>query len=363
VNILVLTPSRYDSAPGMRFRMEQWARELSASDFTFRFEPFADEALHRTLYQPGQFLRKSALVISAVVRRIEVIAKIPDYDAIFLHREAALAGPAVIERLLSMRRVPLIYDFDDPIWLPYRSPRNPLFGALKFHGKTSGICRLASSVVVGNRLLAAYAARFSKNVHIVPSTIDLAQYPPRQKANPGGLITLGWSGSHSTLPFLEGALDILRSLALRRRFRLVVISDTDTYQATSMPVEVVSRKWRAESESADLADIDIGLAPFPDSGWTPWRCYGKVLQYMAAAIPTVASNVGILPDYIVQGVTGYLTNSPAEWVDRLESLIDDAELRGALGRSARERVEKHYSAKVWAPFVGEILRGATRPRS
>jgi glycosyltransferase involved in cell wall biosynthesis len=344
----------------MRFRMEQWARHLSGAGFTFRFEPFADEALHRTLYQPGHFLRKSALVMAAVARRFRAIARALDYDAIFLHREAALLGPAVFERLVAMCRVPLIYDFDDPVWMPYRSPRNPFFGALKFHGKTAGICRLAGSVVVGNRLLAEYASRFSSNVHIVPSTVDLDLYPPCRRPVTSGPVTLGWTGSHSTLPFFEPLLDTLRVLARRRSFRLVVISDTDTYRAPALAVEVISRKWRASSEAADLADIDIGLAPFPDSGWTPWRCHGKVLQYMAARIPAVASNIGILPDYIEDGVTGYLARDPAGWVERLEQLIDNPELRVALGNAARRRVAQRYSAQVWAPRVGEILRSAAR---
>ena len=314
------------------------------------------------MYQPGQRLRKAALVLAALIRRFQIIARARDYDAVFLHREAALVGPAVIERLLGWGRVPLIYDFDDPVWLPYRSPRNPFFGALKFHGKTAGICRLAASVVVGNRLLASYAARFSKNVHIVPSTVDVARYPTLPRPAGSRLVTLGWTGSHSTLPFFEPMLDILRTLASRRRFRLVVISDTDTYRAASLPVEVVSRKWKAESETADLEDIDIGLAPFPDSGWTPWRCHGKVLQYMAAGIPAVASNIGIVPDYIADGVTGYLATSPAEWVDRLEKLIDDPPWRQTLGAAARKRLEQRYSAEVWAPRVGEILRAAVEGR-
>lgn len=342
----------------MRFRMEQWARHLTRSGFTFCFEPFADEALHRILYQPGQFLRKSALVMAALARRFRAIAHAFDYDAIFLHREAALLGPAVLERLVARCRVPLIYDFDDPVWMPYRSPRNPFFAALKFHGKTAGICRLAGSVVVGNRLLAEYASRFSSNVHIVPSTVDLEQYPQAERPLKRGVVTLGWTGSHSTLPFFEPLLETLQILARRRNFRLVVISDTDTYRAPSLAAEVISRKWQAATEAADLADIDIGLAPFPDSGWTPWRCHGKVLQYMAAGIPAIASNIGILPDYIEDGVSGYLPRERAEWVERLEQLVDRPELRIALGNEARKRVEQRYSAQVWAPRVGEILRSA-----
>ena len=193
---------------------------------------------------------------------------------------------------------------------------------------------------------------------LFPAPWILKLYPQTERPMKGGVVTLGWTGSHSTLPFLEPLLDTLRALARRRNFRLVVISDTDTYRAPSLGAEVISRKWRAASEAADLADIDIGLAPFPNSGWTPWRCHGKVLQYMAARIPTVASNIGILPDYIEDGVTGYLAQGPAVWVERLERLIDHPELRATLGSEARVRVEQRYSAQVWAPRVGEVLRSA-----
>ena len=363
MRILVLSPTPYDTAPGMRFRMEQWARYLEPRGYHFMFLPFESAALHRVLYRPGRYLEKSAYMLASLVRRFAAVWKARHFDAVVLYREAALLGPAVIERLLGAGGIPLLYDFDDPIWMPYRSPTNGWFGALKCHAKTASICRLATRVTVGNRLLAAYATeQGARQVDIVPSTIDVRQYQARTargapQTDPG-MVTLGWTGSHSTLPFLEPLLDTLQALARRRSFRLVVISDTDTYRAPSLAAEVVSRKWQAATEAADLADIDIGIAPFPNSGWTPWRCHGKVLQYMAARIPAVASNIGILPDYIEDGVSGFLPKSPAEWVARLTELIDDPALRAAMGSEARARVERNYSAQVWAPRVGEILRAA-----
>ena len=72
----------------------------------------------------------------------------------------------------------------------------------------------------------------------------------------------------------------------------------------------------------------------------------------------MASNIGIVSDYIEDGVTGYLPNSPAQWVDRLEQLIDNPVLRQNLGVEARKRVQRRFSAQVWAPRIGEILRAA-----
>jgi Glycosyltransferase len=232
-----------------------------------------------------------------------------------------------------------------------------VLSALKFQGKTASICRMADRVIVGNRLLAGYAAKEgAKRVDVIPSTIDLQSYPPRIAGPRDSIVTLGWTGSHSTLQFLESMVGTLKKLAARRNFRLVVVSHTSSYRLPDLPVETIARKWSAQTEASDLADVDIGLAPFPNTGWTPWRCHGKVLQYMAAGIPTVASNIGILPDYIEDGANGYLAQTQDEWIAKLEQLMDAPGLRAQFAARSRRKIEECYSAQVWAPRVADILQ-------
>ena len=360
MRVLVLTPCIYDTAPGLRFRIEQWARYLEPHGYKFTFLPFEDRKLHDCLYRPGFFGRKTWLLAGAWLRRIATSLRSSRYDVVFLHREASLIGPALVERLIALRGVPLVYDFDDPIWMPYRSPVNHRFTALKFPAKTAAICKLSNHVIVGNRFLAQYATRYSTAVSVVPSTIDLRQYATRRRKRDSNVVTLGWTGSHSTLPFLEELAHVLRRLATERAFRLVVISHTDSYRIPDLGAPLVARRWNAATEAEDLADIDIGLAPFPNRGWTPWRCHGKVLQYMAAAIPTVASPIGIIPEYIHDGITGCLAGDEEEWLQKLVRLIDDAELRDHIGAEGRNVVQTRYSAEMWAPHVGRILGAAGR---
>ena len=108
--------------------------------------------------------------------------------------------------------------------------------------------------------------------------------------------------------------------------------------------------------------MDIGLAPFPDTGWTPWRCHGKVLQYMAAGIPTVTSNIGVLPDYIRDGENGFLAASDDEWFEKTTALIEDAGLRRRMGLAGRKTIEERFSARVWVPKVREIFTEAAASR-
>ncbi|CAN5287758.1 glycosyltransferase family 4 protein [soil metagenome] len=358
MHVLVLSPTLYDTSPAMRFRFEQWARYIDPADCQFTFAAFADEALHKALSSSGQHFRKAKLILSAFRRRLKLLPRLIDFDVVFIHREATILGPAFLERLIHRRGIPIVYDFDDPIWMPYSSPTNGMLSYLKWSSKVAGICRLATAVTAGNRLLADWSRQLSNNVHVVPSTVDLARYPEKQHADSAQPVTLGWTGSHSTLPFLEELLPTLARFAATQAFRLQVISHTDCYQPPGLTVEVESKKWRADSEAEDLLGMDIGLAPFPDKGWTPWRCHGKILQYMAAGIPTVASPIGIVPDYIQDGVNGFLAASPEEWIEKLGRLARDRELRQRIGSAGRATIRERYSAEVWAPRFLEILRQA-----
>jgi hypothetical protein len=360
MNVLALTPCLYGTSPGQRFRIEQWAPYLEKAGIHFTFMPFEDKALHQVIYQPGHYVGKALLMLRAFFRRLSLATRVRDYDVVFLYREASVLGPAIVEQLIARMNVPIVYDFDDPIWLPYQSPSNGTFSRLKFTGKTASICRLARAVTVGNRLLASWTARHSQNVHILPSTIEMEQYPAKPANSvPPSTLTLGWTGSHSTLPFLKLLEKPLQRLATRYRFRLLVISHTHSPALDWVPVEVIGKKWSAVTEAADLHQMDIGLAPFPDTGWTPWRCHGKVLQYMAAGIPTVASSLGIIPDYIHDGDQGFLAATEDDWTQRIAALLEDADLRHRMGARGRETVGDRYSAHVIAPRAGAIFESAT----
>jgi len=77
---------------------------------------------------------------------------------------------------------------------------------------------------------------------------------------------------------------------------------------------------------------------------------------MGVGIPAVISPIGANREIVVDGVTGYHAAADAEWVDRLQRLLDDEPLRQRLGHAAREGVAERYSAEAQAPRVAEILR-------
>jgi len=157
MRILALVPSLYDTSPGQRFRLEQWAPILEERGIEIDYQPFETEKLHEILYKPGQMAGKIATILGAFGARLSTLRRVRRYDVVYVFRETALLGPAFIERLVAWSGVPMVFDFDDAVFVPYVSPSNGYLSYLKFPGKTRSICRLSSHVMAGNPYLADYA--------------------------------------------------------------------------------------------------------------------------------------------------------------------------------------------------------------
>jgi glycosyltransferase involved in cell wall biosynthesis len=265
----------------------------------------------------------------------------------------------VVERIIRGLGIPLVYDFDDAIYLGDTSASNARMRFLKFPSKTAMICRLATHVVVGNDMLAAWARQHNPNVTIIPTTIDTDKYMPATGRRGDGPLTVGWSGSHTTAPYLESIKPVLREVAQREPFQLRVIG-APRFQIDGVPFE--SLPWRAESEVADLLPMEVGLMPIPDSEWGKGKCALKALQYMALGTPAVVSPVGANTQVVRHGVNGLHASTDAEWVEQLVRILQDRALRRRLGKAARQTVVDEYSNKRQAPRLLEVLVSAARTR-
>ena len=355
MRVLAIVPSVYDTSPGQRFRLEQWEPLLRERGVEISYAPFENDELHSVLYQTGKLPQKLAQVMKAFARRWASINSASDYDLCYIFREAALLGPPLFERLLEKKQIPIVFDFDDAIFVSYRSPSNGYLSYLKFAGKAKTICRISSHVMAGNPYLAAYASQYNQNVTVIPTTIDTEKYAALHRSNSSGAVpVIGWTGSFSTVQHLDTLRGALRKLARTDRFRLRVIG-TPQYELEG--VEVEAMPWRSETEIDDLQPIDIGIMPLPDDAWSRGKCGLKALQFMALGIPVVCSPIGVNTVIVQDGENGFIAATEEEWIQKLRQLLQSAQLRNRFGQTARAAVEQTYSARTQAPRVYEIFRG------
>lgn len=358
--IAALVPNILGVSPGQRVRIESWAGYLREAGWTIDFYPFEDAGLHKIIYEPSHAAGKAKRLLQCYLRQLRLILRKPPCDILFIFREAALIGPAVIERLAKRLRVPIIYDLDDPVFVPYRSPMNGWFSLLKFPRKTYSLFRLSTHIIAINNLIAEHAAGFNPSVSVIPNCVDIERYQPKPKPADAP-VRLVWMGSHSTMPNLETIERPLRRLQETDNALLRVIG---AGEVNLSGVEAEVRQWSAETEVADLQDCDVGLVPLSDMVWNPWKFFYKTVQYMAVGIPVVARRMGSNSEIIQHGVNGFLVETEDEWYDSMRELITNHDLRRRMGAAARERVVAQYSTQSQMPNMisvfEQVLEGSKK---
>ncbi len=345
MKVLFIVPYPLGVAPSQRFRFEQYFSIAAAAGIEITVSPFWSPAGWGSLYKKGRSLSKAGALLSGLGRRTVLVWKARGYDRVFIHREALPLGPPLLEWWIArILRKKIIFDFDDAIWLPNTSKENAIVSSLKWHSKTGSICKWSHKVSCGNAYLAEYAKRFNPSVVINPSTVDtenLHNAALRRKRETNETITIGWTGSHSTVKYLSFLEPILRRLAdAHPSLRIAVVADK------APPFEIAGMTfipWNKNSEIEDLLTFDIGVMPLSDDAWSRGKCGFKALQYMALGITPVISPVGVNLEIVDDGVNGYLCTSEAEWEERLTRLIQTPELRASMGTRARQKIIDRYS--------------------
>src|SRR6185295_986210 len=114
-------------------------------------------------------------------------------------------------------------------------------------------------------------------------------------------------------------------------------------------------RWTPEKEISLVQEIDVGLMPLPDSEWARGKCALKMIMYMAAGIPAIASPVGVCKELLDQGTVGLPAQSTNEWFEALRRLLGDRELAARLGTAGRKLVEEQFSVTANVPKLAAVL--------
>jgi glycosyltransferase involved in cell wall biosynthesis len=120
--------------------------------------------------------------------------------------------------------------------------------------------------------------------------------------------------------------------------------------------------WDEDTEARDIAAFDVGVAPLADGPWERGKCGFKIIQYMAAGRPVVASAVGANRSIVQHGITGFLASTDAEWTAALRTLEGDRDLRRRMGDAGRRLVEERYSIQANVPALAACLQEAAGRR-
>ena len=339
--IAILAPYPSDEAPSQRFRFEQYLSILEENGYEYAVFPFLDLDSWNHFYSKGKFLKKTFGFSKGFFKRLILLFSIRKYDHVFIHREASPIGPPIFEFIISkLLGKKYIYDFDDAIWMANYSQNNARFHRLKAYWKVKYCIKWAGKVSAGNEYLASYARKFNAEVQIIPTTIDTENHHNSIIDYQKEQITIGWTGTHSTLRYLLPLLPVFKSISEKYNVPLVVISNENPHFDLENFTFI---QWKKASEIEDLKKISIGVMPLEMDQWSEGKCGFKGLQYMALGIPTVVSPVGVNKEIVDHEINGFLAADLVDWQRYLEQLILDSPLREKIGRNGHQKVMANFS--------------------
>ena len=341
--IAFICPYPFNTAPGQRFRFEMYLDQLASNGYTYHLFPFLDEYTNRILFSRGRVLSKVLGVLLGFIKRFFLLFRLYKYAYIYIFREATPIGPPIFEWIIAkVLRKKIIYDYDDAIWLPFKSDTNRLTNHLKFTQKVGSICKWSYKISCGNHYLAAYAQKHNSSVVFIPTIVDTDNIHNKVKTFDHDHITVGWTGSHSTNKYLTIVLTVLKKLQLKYNISIVIISNQDPELED---LEYHYTKWNSKTEVDDLFKIDIGIMPLVDDEWAKGKCGFKAIQYQALGMPAVVSPVGVNTEVVKNGTTGYTPATLEEWYTSLEKLILDPSTCQKMGKEGRKHIVDKYSKK------------------
>ena len=316
--------------PSYRHRMRSLIEPLQAAGWQVRAEQFPSGRYGIRTWERRALLRWA--------------------DVTVLHQIKLSSIEARLFAAFSRRSV---FDVDDAIYV--RKPRR--LGELPDESawrkrKFAATCRWVDAVAAGNDVLAGVARATAKEIVVLPTSIDTACYETTFAA-PGEAPTIAWIGSPENLIYLDMIRPALARLTKRHPTLKMRVICSEFPDWNDVYVERVP--WSSATEAHSLAGAHMGVMPLTDDAWSRGKCAFKLLQYMAAALPCVASPVGANTEAVLDGINGFHAGDVDAWEASLEKLILSPELRAKFGAKGRQHVEQRYALSSYRANYMNLL--------
>ena len=355
----ILTLTRYERlGSSSRVRFYQYFPYLQSQGVEITNAPFFNDAYVQSLYM-GRAVSKTS-VWSAYLKRLLTVLKSDGYDLIWVEKEIFPWLPAWFEGLLQTARIPYIVDYDDAVFHRYDLNKSAVIRFL-FKHKIDRVMKRAAMVVAGNAYLADRARKAGAHrIEHLPSVVDVNGYT----AKTGGTtppFRIGWIGSPVTAPYLDLVREALTQLSREAAIRLVLIGAGNIVPFSNTPTTILS--WDEKLETSIGEMFDVGIMPLVDGPFERGKCGYKLVQYMAAGLPAIASPVGVNQQMVEPGINGLLASSPGEWLEALRSLIHNPSLAIDMGGAGRQKAEQKYNLQGTAPKLLDLFKSAQKVKN
>ena len=335
---------RYDDlGASSRIRHQEWAARMLQAGYQVTWQHFFSNSYLRKLYS-GKGRSRTAWIAGIIFRAFWLLFKAP--RNLVVEYELFPYIPWCIERLFWFRRK-VVLDFDDDVGVRYKN--NPFL-----RGKFDKAAARAQMVITANDRLYDNFSKFNKNVVKIPTLIDL---PPKNTADKFPSFTIVWIGTPVTYCYIEKFADILQKMAAKTDFELLIVSSKNLEKRSVPNVRMHFIDWSPSAAAIALASAHAGIMPLTDDEFSNGKSAYKLIQYMGAGIPAIASGVGENKRVVRHGISGFIADTADEWSEALNILKKDSFRREEMGAQAYA-LAREYTYDHWFPFYENVLMHA-----
>lgn len=291
-------------------------------------------------------------IFTCYLKRFFIVFTLYKYHRIVIEKEIFPFLPAWAEYILNRTGQKFVVDYDDAVFHNYdHHPSNLV--RLLLNSKIEKVMEYSHKVLAGNSYLAERARKAgASSVIILPTVVDVNKYFSVNNNRKQVPIKIGWIGSPTTLKYLEALRPVLNKINNKHSIELIIIGGGKSIDFKGKETLI---SWSEEGEVKEIQRLDIGIMPLTDSPWEEGKCGYKLIQYMACGLPVVGSPIGVNIELITPGENGFLASTENEWVNQLETLIWDRDLRLKMGCKGLNRVKNHYSIQHIFPSFLKAL--------
>lgn len=309
------------------------------------------------------------------------------YAAFVLHRVAW--SPALERFVLRAKALgkPVVFDTDDLVFDPDAAVHvaaltemDEMDRSLFVHGlrRYRRTLRASDGVLVSTDPLREAAEGLHDNVEVAYNAVsdemvrlsDAAARLRERGADARRRVTIAYFSGTPThnRDFLEAADAVLWALENYPETRFLAVGHLSLdhrFDVFGARVEQVRlQPWQRLPEL--LARTDINLAPLePGNPFTEAKSCLKYVEAGLVGTPTIASPRADFARAIEHGRNGLLADTPEEWRDALQELIESPERRSRIGDSAYEDVRRNHTVRArgrhFQQALGSLVGQDERP--
>ncbi len=281
-------------------------------------------------------------------------------DLVIVQRQFPCAATAkMLQHVLSLGK-PVIYETDDLLTdIPADNPIHHY--TQQNRALLIEFLARVNAITTSTEPLVQALSEYNKNVHLLPNLLDISLWPKSRTAETKDTIVLGFTGTPThqhDLGLIEEAL--FRIADMHRNRVAFVFMGCITERLRQLPHCTYQEFRPAYEEYTRILPrlgIDIAVVPLLDIQFNHLKSDIKWLEYSACNIPGIFADLPPYRNSIRHMETGMLAGYALDpWVESLDRLIRDQELRATMAAAARLEVQSKHSLQCKAVQYLHVYR-------